>query len=135
MAMQFNPYLAFSGHAREAMEFYQSVLGGELQVTAFRDTGFDADGVMHSSLDTPAGFHLFASDHLPGMGPDLVQGNDVQLSLSGDDDAALRGYWDKLSDAATVTIPLQKQMWGDEYGQLIDKFGITWHVNIAGSHA
>lgn len=133
MSSQFNPYLSFPGNARQAMEFYQSVLGGDLNVMSFRDSGMDADGVMHASLDTPEGFHLFASDHLPAMGPDLVVGNNIQLSISGNDETAMTRWFELLSDGGSVLIPLQKQMWGDTYGQFVDRFGIAWHVNIAGA--
>ena len=68
------------------------------------------------------------ADNPPGSA--LTAGNNIAVSLSGDDDAALRGYWDKLSDGATVTVPLEKQMWGDVFGMCTDRFGIQWMVNI-----
>lgn len=135
MAQQLNPYITFNGNCAEAMGFYASVLGGEPQVMSFRDSGMDADGVMHAALDTPAGFHIFASDTLEGMGQPLQQGNNLQISLSGDDAQALRGYWDGLSDGGQVVMPLERQMWGDDYGLVVDKFGVQWHVNIAGTPA
>jgi len=63
-------------------------------------------------------------DHNPG--------NNISNSLSGDDEAELKKYWEQLSDGGTVTMPLEKQMWGDTFGMCIDKFGISWMVNIAG---
>lgn len=131
MSQQFNPYITFNGTCAEAMAFYADALGGEPRVMTFRQSGMDFDGVMHAALETPQGFHLFASDHVEGMG-DYQPGNNVQLSLSGDDEDALRGYWDALSASGQVTMPLEPQMWGDTYGQFVDKYGITWHVNIAG---
>lgn len=131
MAQQLNPYITFEGNCAEAMDFYASALGGTLSVMSFRDSGMDVDGVMHAALETPAGFHLFASDTVEGMG-ELQKGNNVQVSLSGDDADALRGYWDALSAGGQVIMPLERQMWGDDYGQLVDRFGIHWHVNIAG---
>ena len=131
MAQQLNPYITFNGDCAEAMAFYAQVLGGTLHVSTFRESGMDVDGVMHASLDTDAGFHLFASDFAEGMG-EYRYGTNVQVSLSGDDADALNGYWAGLSEGATVTVPLQRQMWGDDYGQLVDRFGILWHVNIAG---
>ena len=71
MALQLNPYLTFSGQAKEAMEFYADVLGCTLNVMTFRDAGTDIDGIMHAALETPTGFHLYASDQFEGMGPDL----------------------------------------------------------------
>lgn len=132
MAQQLNPYLTFAGNAAEAMEFYASVLGGTLSVMTFRESGMDADGVMHASLDTPDGLHIFASDSIEGMG-ELVVGNNVQVSVSGDDADALRGYWSALNEGGQALVPLDRQPWGDDYGQVVDRFGIRWHINIAGS--
>ena len=131
MSQQLNPYITFEGTCSEAMNFYASVLGGEVRMMTFRDSGMDADGVMHASLDTPAGFHLFASDTMAGMEP-VQRGNHLQISLSGDDAEALHGYWDGLSQGGQVLMPLERQMWGDDYGMLLDQYGIRWHVNIAG---
>jgi len=136
MATRLNPYLNFDGNAREAMEFYQSALGGKLDIATFGeygDEGPSKDGVMHANLETASGFTLMASDTPPGM--PLDQGASVSISLSGDDVDELRGYWEKLSEGAQVTMPLEKQMWGDEFGMLTDRFGIQWMVNIAGSAA
>ena len=134
MAQQLNPYITFDGDCAEAMEFYAAALRGTVQQMSFRDAGMDVDGVMHAALQTPTGFHLYASDTAEGMW-DLTKGNNVQVSLSGDEGEALRGYWEALSDGAQIVMPLERQMWGDDYGLLIDRFGILWHVNIAGSAA
>jgi PhnB protein len=130
MASKLNPYLQFKDNAREAMTYYQDVFGGELTINTFSEYGGDGDGVMHSQLEAPNGFTLMASDTPEGMTYSGSGGN-ITISLSGDDDA-LRGYWDKLSDGGTVAMPLEKQMWGDEFGMCTDKFGISWMVNIAG---
>lgn len=132
MSMQLNPYITFDGTCAEAMDFYADALGGTVQKMTFRDAGMDADGVMHAALSTPNGFHIFASDTVEGMGVVYTPGNNVQVSLSGDDSEALNGYWAALSEGAEVIMPLERQMWGDDYGQLKDRFGIHWHVNISG---
>ena len=72
-----------------------------------------------------------ASDMPPGM--DYQPGNTISVSLSGDDDDRLRGYWEKLAAGGTVTMPLEKQMWGDEFGMVTDRFGVDWMVNITQS--
>ena len=92
------------------------------------DTPF-ADKIMHAMLETPAGFTLMASDTPPGM--EFGTGTNIGISLSGDDESELRGYWDGLSDGGVVTMPLERQMWGDLYGMCVDRFGIAWMVNIA----
>jgi PhnB protein len=141
MASKLNPYLQFRDNARDAITFYQGVFGGDLNVSTFGDFGSGddvhgaaADGVMHAQLDAPHGFTLMASDVPPGMDTGGALNNGT-ISLSGDDDADLRGYFDKLADGGQVTMPLEKQMWGDEFGMLTDKFGIPWMVNIAAVQA
>jgi len=131
MASQLNPYLNFNGDARQAVEFYQGVFGGNLTVSTFADYGMgDSDKVMHAVLETDAGYTIMAADAPPGMESPGHHGFGV--SLSGDQAHAdrLRGYWEKLSDGGTVTMPMQKQVWGDEFGMVTDKFGIPWLVNI-----
>jgi PhnB protein len=132
MASKLNPYLSFQDTTRDAMEFYQSVFGGELTVSTFGEFG-DPDAaesnlVMHASLETPSGYTLFASDTPPGMA--FTPGSQITVSLSGDDGGELRGYWEKLSAGGTVSMPLEKQMWGDEFGMCTDQFGVDWLVNI-----
>ena len=133
MASVLNPYISFDGTAREAMESYRDAFGGELTVNTFGDfgqapPGFE-DKVMHSQLETPSGFTLMASDTPPGM--PFQPGTNISVSLSGDDEGELRGYWDKLSEGGQVTLALEKQMWGDVFGMVVDRFGVTWMVNIA----
>ena len=132
MASRLNPYIAFDGNAREAMSFYESVLGGTLTVNTFGESGATepelADKVMHALLETPSGFVLMASDMPPGM--EHQPGTNMSVSLSGDDADELRTYWERLSEGGTVTVPLEMQMWGDEFGMCQDQFGIPWMVNI-----
>jgi PhnB protein len=127
-----NPYIGFKGHARDAMEFYQSVFGGDLRVSTFGEfgapEGVDANQVMHAQLETPQGFTLMASD-TPAQMP-YNPGETMSVSLSGEDGDALHGWWEKLSNGGQVTMPLEKQMWGDEFGMCTDRFGIAWMVNI-----
>jgi PhnB protein len=129
-----NPYFGFAGNAREAMEFYRDVFGGSLDISTYGDFGQGdtplADLVMHSLLKTPAGFTIMGSDSPEGR--DAVTHSSVSVSLSGDDEVELRGYWDMLSVGATITVPLERQMWGDTFGMCVDRFGTNWMVNIAG---
>jgi PhnB protein len=133
MASRLNPYIQFKDNAREALEFYKGVFGGELTVSTFGEFGQQdtpvADKVMHGQLETPSGFTLMASDTPPGM--ERNPGTNITVSLSGDDGDELRGYWEKLADGGTVSLPLEKQMWGDEFGMCTDRFGVPWMVNIA----
>ncbi len=134
MTSQLTPYLTFDGNAREAMSHYHAVLGGELSISTFGDygqtEGVDPDGVMHAHLETPEGLVLMASDNGPNM--DLQRGNNITVSIAGDD-ASLRDYFAGLAEGGVVTMPLATQVWGDEFGMLIDRFGIPWMVNISAS--
>jgi PhnB protein len=135
MTSRLNPYLSFDGDARQAMEFYKEVFGGTLAVNTFGEFGQSgaehADKIMHALLETPGGFTLMAADTPPGM--EHSAGTNFAVSLSGDDDSELRGYWSKLSMDGSVSVPLEKQMWGDVFGMCTDRFGIPWMVNITGS--
>lgn len=137
MSAILNPYLAFQdGRAAEALEFYRTVFGGSVQVMKFADmpdmpgnSPELADLVMHGQVNGEHGVTLMASDQPASMGP----ATNGTVSLSGDDEAVLRGWWDALSDGADVTMPLNQAPWGDSFGQLTDRFGVRWMVNISGS--
>ncbi len=132
MPSRLNPYLSFDGNAREAMEFYSRVFGGSLTMNTFGEFGApegpDSDKIMHGLLETSGGFTLMGADTPQGMAHN--PGDTVAISLSGDDADELRGYWEQLSDGGTVSVPLEKQMWGDEFGMCQDRFGVHWMVNI-----
>ncbi|MEU2131290.1 VOC family protein [Streptomyces sp. NPDC018352] len=131
MGARLNPYIAFDGNARQAMEFYHEVLGGKLELGTYGDFGSpespDLDKIMHATLSTADGFTVMAWD-VPKRVP-FDPGTNVALYLGGDE-AGLRGYFEKLSAGGTVAMPLKKQIWGDEAGTVVDRFGITWMFNI-----
>jgi PhnB protein len=135
MATKLNPYISFRDTAAQAMEFYQSVLGGELTSSTFGESHMDvepaeAGNIMHSQLETPGGLTLMAADTPKGM--DHSPGNNVAVSLSGDDEAELRSWFEGLSAGGTVQVPFEKAPWGDTFGMFTDKFGINWMVNALG---
>jgi len=133
-----NPYINFLDNARAALEFYQSVFGGELTVSTFAEYGqaddpADADKVMHGQLEGDGGILLMAADTPSHMQP-AAETSNISISLSGPfaDDATLRGYWEKLSTSGAVTVPLEVAPWGDAFGMCVDGFGVNWLVNIGG---
>jgi PhnB protein len=132
VASRLNPYISFDGNAREAMEFYARVFGGTLTLSTFGEFASQdaphADKIMHGMLETDGGFALMGADTPPGM--DHNPGSNIAVSLSGDDADELRGYWQRLSSEGSVSVPLERQMWGDEFGMCVDPFGIAWMVNI-----
>jgi len=132
MSSLLNPYVNLRGRAREALEFYQGVFGGELAISTFGEFGMEgatADQVMHGQLDTPKGFTLMVSDAPEDMAG--TEGSNITICLSGDDVEDLTGYFHALAEGGQVTTPLEKQMWGDSYGALTDRFGVDWMANIA----
>lgn len=135
---QLNPYINFRGKTREAMEFYKSVFGGTLVMNTFKEFNApvdpsEADQIMHSQLDTDNGLIIQAADSPKEY--EYNPGNNISISVHGEDEAELRGYWEKLSEGATVIQPLVPAPWGDTFGMVTDKFGIQWMVNILGKKA
>jgi PhnB protein len=135
MQSRLNPYVSFRDNAREAMEFYRSVFGGKLDMNTFAELGAsedpsEADKIMHSMLEADNGITLMAADTPNSM--EHRPGTNISMSLSGDDDAELSGYFEKLSEGGTVTEPLEVAPWGDKFGMVTDRFGINWMVNVTG---
>lgn len=127
------PYLNFKNKTREAMEYYKTVFGGVIQLQTYKEFGMsqnpaDDDKIMHSMIEAENGLTFMAADFPEGM--EYTAGNNFSMSLSGPDETELRGYFDKLAAGGKITMPLEKAPWGDIFGQLTDKFGITWMFNI-----
>ena len=134
MSSRLNPYLSFKDDAREAMEFYKSVFGGKLDLNTFKEYQASQDPsedekIMHSQLESPDGITFMAADTPNGM--EFSPGNTMSMSLSGDDEKTLSGYYKKLLAGGSVIMPLEKAPWGDTFGMLTDKFGVKWMVNIS----
>ena len=133
MPMLLNPYFSFRDTAEEAMTFYRSVFGGELSVSRFSEYGAsddpaEQDKVMHSMLTTGTGMVLMAADTLNSM--DLAVGENVSVSVSGDDESVMRGWWEALGAGGTVTMPLEEAPWGGLFGMCTDRFGIHWMFSV-----
>ncbi|MCL2468293.1 MAG: VOC family protein [Micrococcales bacterium] len=133
MTMLLNPCLSFRDNAREAMEYYRTIFGGDLEIQTFAELHLDQDPadagkVINAMLTTERGLVLMGAD-TPAAVP-FTPGGSVSLSLSGDEPEELRRDWDGLVDGGTITMPLSKAPWGDTLGGCTDRFGITWFVNI-----
>lgn len=137
MQSRLNAYLNFPGTAREAMEFYQSIFGGRLSVSTFKEYGMvqnpaDGDKIMHSMLEADNGISFMGSD-VPSNMPQPQ--TTTSLALSGDDKEELTGYFNGLAAGGTIQQPLMESPWGDTFGMVTDKFGVDWMVNIAGQRS
>jgi len=138
MQSKLNPYLSFKNNTREAMEFYRTVFGGKLDLSTFKDLHASHDPsednkIMHSVLESDNGITFMASDTPNRM--EYRPGTNMSMSLSGDNEAELKAYFEKLSAGGRVTMPLEKAIWGDSFGMCTDTFGVQWLVNIAGQKA
>ena len=132
MSVVLDPYVNFRDETRQAMEFYQRVFGGELRMSTFKEyqasqDASEDDKIMHAQLEADD-IRLMAADTPNSM--EYQPGTNFNLSLSGDDEQTLRGYFDKLLDGGSVVMPLEKAPWGDTFGMLVDRFGVRWLVNI-----
>ncbi len=133
MQTTLDAYLNFKNNARQAMEFYNSVFGGKLTMSTFKDYHASQDPsednlIMHAELNAGNSLTFMASDTPKRM--EYRPGTNYSLSLSGENEAELQGYFQKLSAGGTVTMPLEKATWGDTFGMCTDKFGVSWMVNI-----
>ena len=138
MQTQLNPYVNFKNNARAAMEFYESIFGGKLQMSTFNDYHASQDPsednlIMHAELQGKNGITFFASDTPSRM--EYRPGTNISMSLTGEDEEELKTFFHKLSTGGTVTMPLEKAIWGDTFGMVTDKFGISWLVNITAKKA
>lgn len=140
MSVKLSSYINFNGNAKEAVEFYHSIFGGRVESDTFG--GFneksggampvaeeDSDRIMHAAL---YGDHveLMVSDTMSSWPPSPTESN-IVLTLNGDDEEILRNYWNKLLEGGKVVQPLEAAPWGDTFGSLTDKFGVSWMVNIS----
>jgi PhnB protein len=138
MQSKLNPYLSFKDNTREAMDFYRTVFGGELRLNTFKELHASQDPsednmIMHSVLEADNGITIMASDTPSRM--EYRVGTNMSMSLSGDNEAELKSYFEKLSVGGIVIMPLEKAMWGDSFCMFTDKFGVQWLVNITAQKA
>lgn len=138
MQTKLNPYLNFKDKTREAMEFYKTVFGGKLTINTFKEFHASQDPsednkIMHSELEAENGITFMAADTPNRM--EYKPGTNYAMSLSGDNEAELKGYFDRLSAGGLITQPLVKATWGDTFGMVTDRFGVSWLVNITAPKA
>ena len=127
-----SPYLHFNGNCKEAMEFYKSVLGGELKISTYADMPDSLpehkDRIMHAELRNGS-LSFMASDGQPGV--NVPFGDNIDMSIIGSDEPKITEYFNKLSEGGKVEMPLAKQFWGDTFGMFKDKYGVNWMFNIS----
>lgn len=131
-----NPYLNFNGNCEEAFAFYKSVFGGDFSyLSRFKEMPPNPDyplpealreKIMHMSLPFSKETSLMGSDSTREFGGEAQFGNNVSLMVSAENKKEVDAIWAKLSEGATITMPLMDAFWGDYFGGLVDKFGVNW---------
>lgn len=130
------PYLMYAGDCEEALNFYKSILGGNLTiVNRYDNPAMNApaaykDKILHARLEIGENFALYASDAFPGKSTHKTSG-DVSLSVifTGDLEKAKKAY-EKLAEGGKAGLPFARQFWGDWHGNLVDKYGFNWNINF-----
>lgn len=129
--MKLIPYLNFAGNTEEALNFYQKVFSGTISdLNRFGEMcppeSNYSDKIMHARLAFGENMLMF-SDGMPGAPVD--HGNGIHLSIMLNDEAEANSIFNQLAEGGNVTMPLAKQFWGAIYGQVTDKFGVSWMLN------
>jgi PhnB protein len=136
-----NPYLYFDGNARQALEHYRSVFGGDFPVVLrFRDMGggppgtpeADLDRIAHMALPLGKDGMLMASDTLPSMGMRLNVGNNFYIALSPETAEETDRLFAGLSAGGSVEMAPQQTAWAEKHGSCTDRFGVQWMLTYTG---
>jgi PhnB protein len=130
---QLNPYLNFNGQCREALSFYQECLDGDLQLQkvaespmATRMPSEKGPLILHGALIKDGNTLLMGSDMI---GNNLQPGNSINLCLNCKSDQEINTLFTRLSTGGQIKVPLHQSFWGATFGEVKDKFGITWMLN------
>jgi PhnB protein len=132
-------HINLRGNARQALEFYQSVFGGQIVLVTYKDAGnvqdpSDADHIMWGQVDSDSGFRVMAYD-VPVASPWNQGENAYFVSLRGNAAEEIAAQWKKLSEGSTILRPLEPAQWSPLYGMLKDKFGVVWVLDVAVPYA
>jgi PhnB protein len=134
MKQAIQPYVHFNENCREAMQFYQSVFGGRLEIMSISESPAKNEfpeelhhQILHSTL-IHSDFRIMASD-MCGQG-ELIQGNSVQLSLDCTSEEEIHLLYKQLSENGTIINPLKEEFWGALFAMVIDRFGLRWMLSF-----
>lgn len=135
MSVATTTHINFDGHAREALEFYQSVFGGQVVIATYADIHqvddpAQADSVAWGQAKAPNGFRVMAYD-VQSTKPFNPGDNAFYIALRGTDADEIQSQWNGLAAGATVLTPLTPAIFAPLYGMLTDRFGVTWIIDVA----
>jgi PhnB protein len=126
------PYIAFPGNCREAIEFYKDALGAEVLFTQtvgespMPEMG-PAQNIMHCTMKVGESI-LMMSDDMSPEGPSATPGI-ISLTVALNDPVKAAAIFARLADGGAVMMPLEKTYWAEAFGMLADRFGIRWMIN------
>lgn len=131
-----NPYIVTNGNGQEVAKFYQEALEAELlSFQTFADMPDNPeyplppeakDRVLHAHLKIGSNDFML-SDTFPGQPYEL--GNQVTVAVSVSDPHHARTIFEKLQVGGKVDMSLQETFFSPAYGQVTDKFGVSWHIS------
>ncbi len=146
-------HLNFRGQARDALEFYRSVFGGQITVVTYGDFGMPAEvpgakNVVFGEVVAENGFRVMAYD-VPGADEPVPTGEPTTrrengttitrepffLSVRGESADEVAPVWERLAVGAKVIEEFGPAQWSPGFGMLADRFGVTWIVDVAVAHA
>ncbi|WP_063020710.1 VOC family protein [Nocardia niwae] len=138
MSLTTTTHLNFRGDARAALEFYQSVFGGQLAVVTYEDAGnvqdeSEADQIMWGQVQDGNGFHVMAYD-VPGSMSYDPGANAFFVSVRGASVEEVSSYWERLTAGATIVVPMGPANWAPAYGMLRDRFGVVWVLDVVSEY-
>lgn len=126
-----NPYIAFKGNCREAIEFYKSALNAEV---LFQQTVGDspmsnmgpADNIMHCTMKVGNSTIMVCDNPMPDA---ATESGNISLAIGLNDPGRAKEVFDSLAAGGVVVMPLEKTYWAEAFGMVTDKFGVKWMVN------
>jgi PhnB protein len=128
-----NPYIGFNGQCREALTFYQQILGGELNFMPVAGSPIEEycapgtrDGILHSTLINGP-FVIMGTDMTAPGG--YIQGNAMAVSVNCSSEDDINTFYKKFAESGKIIDPLEVKFWGGMFGVVDDQFGVRWMFN------
>ncbi len=138
MSINVSNHLNFRGDARDALEFYRSVFGGDLVVITYEDAHNvqnpdESNQIMWGQVTADNGFRVMAYDVPSATAWDKGE-IPFFVSVRGDSDDEISEYWRGLREGATIVQDLAPAGWASSYGMLEDRFGIVWVLDVVADY-
>ena len=134
--MKFYPHLTFNGNCREALNYYAELFGGKIDVLMPWTPELienlpeaTEEHIMYGSIGV-GGYTITGSDQ---FGDQYSPAGNMSLMIDLDNLSDAQAKFNALAEGGQVIMPFAETFWADGYGFCIDRFGIMWQLNCAGS--